>query len=229
MNLSAKGLDLIKRYEGYRSQAYKPVPTEKYWTIGYGHYGPDVKENMVITEAQGAELLRGDCASAEAAVNKQPYTWTQNEFDALVSFTYNCGVGNLRKLTGNGKRPKSEIAKKMLAYNKAGGKILNGLVRRRNEEQKLFLTGSEVEVKTSAVTAPIKSTIKGVKGIVNVKDDGSRLNVRASASTASPILETVTKGTVLYVQELLGDWYHITNPATGVNGFVHRKYLIVEG
>ena len=52
MDISSKGLNLIKKYEGCRLTAYKPVATEKYWTIGYGHYGPDVRAGMKITQAQ---------------------------------------------------------------------------------------------------------------------------------------------------------------------------------
>ena len=228
MNLSANGLALIKKYEGYRATAYKPVPTEKFWTIGYGHYGPDVQPGMTITEAQGAELLRGDCAAAEAAVNKLPYEFTQNEFDALVSFTYNCGAGNLKKLTNNGRRSKAEIANKILAYNKGGGKVLKGLEKRRKEEQTLFLSGSNSALKkVETIATPIYLTDLGQKGHVSIKP-GSNLNVRAGASTSSPVLELVQNGKILYTRELLGDWYHVVDPDNMINGFVNKKYFVLE-
>ena len=66
------------------------------------------------------------------------YHWTQNEFDALISFAYN--IGSIDQLTNYGKRSKKEIAQKMLLYNKAGGRKLRGLVRRRKAEQALFLS-----------------------------------------------------------------------------------------
>lgn len=66
------------------------------------------------------------------------YNWTQPEFDALVSFAYN--IGSIDGLTAKGTRTRSEIAAKILEYNKAGGKVLSGLIRRRQEERKLFLT-----------------------------------------------------------------------------------------
>ena len=72
------------------------------------------------------------------------YNWTQPEFDALVSFAYN--IGSIDGLTAKGTRTRSEIAAKILEYNKAGGKVLSGLIRRRQEERKLFLT--PVTVKT---------------------------------------------------------------------------------
>lgn len=141
MRTSQKGIDLIKQLEGCRLHAYKPVPTEQYWTIGYGHYGPDVSANMVINQAQAEALLREDLVKFENNVNKYDgkYHWTQNELDALVSFAYN--LGSIDRLTANGTRSKADIADKMLLYNIAGGKVLAGLTRRREAERELFLDG----------------------------------------------------------------------------------------
>lgn len=141
MKTSKNGIELIKKFEGLRLKAYKPVKTEKYYTIGYGHYGTDVKANSVITEQDAENFLINDLKVTEMYVNSYNhiYKWTQNEFDALVSFTYNCGKGNLDMLLGKGTRNKVLISNKIILYNKAGGKVLKGLVRRRAEEQKLFL------------------------------------------------------------------------------------------
>ncbi len=138
MKTSNAGIKLIKKYEGLRLKAYKPVKTEKYWTIGYGHYSKDVTEGMTITEKQAEELLKQDLSVAEDAVSHMR-SWTQNQFDALVSFTFNCGVANLVKLVTN--RTNDVIAQKIILYNKAGGKVLSGLVKRRKEEQALFMKG----------------------------------------------------------------------------------------
>ena len=139
-SISASGLNLIKSFEGFRLQAYKAVPTEKYYTIGYGHYGADVTKDMVITKEQAETYLRTDLKKAESNVNKymNKYEWNQNEFDALVSFAYN--VGSINQLTALGTRSKKTIANKILQYNKSGGKVLQGLIRRRREEWKLFTT-----------------------------------------------------------------------------------------
>ena len=137
MNISKEGLDLIKRYEGLRLKAYKPVSTEKYCTIGYGHYGADVTYNMVITEQKAEELLSADVHKFEVAVESLGRAWTQNQFDALVSFAYNCGVANLKRLVTN--RTNAQIGHAMNLYVNAGGKKLNGLVKRRKEESDLFL------------------------------------------------------------------------------------------
>lgn len=140
LKTSQKGIDLIKGYEGCVLTAYKPVKTEQYWTIGYGHYGPDVKQGMRITQSQAEAYLRADLDKFEKAVNSYDniYHWKQAQFDALVSFAYNCGAGNLKSLLNGGKRTIAEISAKITAYDKAGGKALAGLTRRRKEEKALF-------------------------------------------------------------------------------------------
>lgn len=141
MKTSEKGLDLIKKYEGLRLTAYKAVPSEEFYTIGYGHYGKDVSPGMKITKEQADTYLKSDVKKAENAVNNLKKGFNQNQFDALVSFTYNVGAGNLKKLA-NG-RNIEEIGNKITLYTKAGGKTLTGLVRRRNDEQKLYKTPME--------------------------------------------------------------------------------------
>lgn len=137
--ISINGLNLIKSFEGCRLKAYKPVKTEKYYTIGYGHYGADVPAGLTISQYQAELLLLHDLTRFCAAVNKYDniYHWTQNEFDALVSFAFN--IGNIDQLTAKGTRTKAVIADKILAYNKAGKKVLPGLVRRRTAERALFI------------------------------------------------------------------------------------------
>lgn len=141
MNISNKGIDLIKSFESLKLHAYKALPTEKYYTIGYGHYGSDVKQYMVISEEKAEMYLRADLKTAEDAVNRMMYRrkfeLNQNQFDALVSFTYNCGAGNLTTLT-QPPRTLDQIGKKLTAYNKSGGKVIRGLVRRRKAEQELY-------------------------------------------------------------------------------------------
>ncbi len=135
------GLALIKQFEGCRLKAYKPVPTETYWTIGWGHYGPDVHEGDTITQAEADAMLLTDVQRYADAVDNPsncPLTGrlNANQRDALISFTYNCGAGNLRTLCRGRSLP--EIREAMALYNKAGGKVLAGLTRRRAAEQALF-------------------------------------------------------------------------------------------
>lgn len=137
MKISQKGIDLIKKFEGCRLDSYK-CPTGK-WTIGYGHTA-GVTAGQKISQAQAEAYLRADLEKFEKLVAKYDsvYRWTQNEFDALVSFAYN--TGSIDKLTVNGKRTKKEVSEKILLYVKDGnGNVLQGLVNRRKAEQELFL------------------------------------------------------------------------------------------
>ena len=147
MKTSKKGLELIKKFEGCRLTAYKALPTEKYYTIGYGHCGSDVKKGQTITQEDADMLLAKDVQKFEYRVNAyKKYNWTQNEFDALVSFAYN--IGNIDGLTNYGQRSKETIAEKMLFYVKSGGQTISGLVKRRQAEKLLFLA-KDTEVKIS--------------------------------------------------------------------------------
>lgn len=141
--IGAAGLALIKQFEGCRLTAYKPVKTEKFWTIGWGHYGPDVKEGQTITQEEADELLVSDCQRFADAVDNPgnvPLTGqlNANQRDALISFAYNCGAGCLKSLCKGRTLP--EIREAMALYNKSGGKVLAVLQRRRAAEQALFDT-----------------------------------------------------------------------------------------
>ena len=140
MKISKAGIDFIIGFEGFSAMACKCVSTEKYYTIGYGHYGADVKKDDTITREEARKLLESDLLSFEKKVSKydSKYDFNQNEFDALVSFAYN--VGNIDQLTAKGTRTRDKIAECMLRYNKSGGRVLNGLTKRREAERKLFLT-----------------------------------------------------------------------------------------
>lgn len=137
MKISQKGIDLIKKFEGCRLDSYKCSAGK--WTIGYGHTA-GVTAGQKISQAQAEAYLRADLEKFEKLVAKHDnvYRWTQNEFDALVSFAYN--TGSIDKLTVNGKRTKAEVSEKILLYVKDGnGNVLQGLVNRRKAEQELFL------------------------------------------------------------------------------------------
>jgi GH24 family phage-related lysozyme (muramidase) len=153
MQVSENGIKLIKSFEGCVLHAYKPVSTERYFTIGYGHYGSDVRENQTISQSEADTLLKFDLRVFEYAVNNQvKVSITQNQFDALVSFAYNCGKEALRtsellkKLNdGDVKGASKEFEK----WVHAGGKVLNGLVKRRKAEQELFLKDIAVSPSSS--------------------------------------------------------------------------------
>ena len=147
MKTSERGLNLIKEFEGCKLKAYQcPAGV---WTIGIGstHYGdgtPVTKNRTLPTEKAAMALLAATIGQYEKAVNNVDVDLTQNEFDACVCLAYNIGAGNFFKSTlvkmlkaGD---DKAEIAKQFLRWDKAGGKSLAGLTRRRQAEMDLFLT-----------------------------------------------------------------------------------------
>jgi lysozyme len=145
MKISDNGLNLIKKSEGTKLTAYLD-PVGKL-TVGVGHLvlpGDNIKLGDVITQECSDELLRSDLKSAEAVVNNAVKTQiTQAMFDALVSFTFNCGGGNLLSSTllkkvnaGSFQDAADEFCK----WNKSAGQVLPGLVARRKNEKELFLS-----------------------------------------------------------------------------------------
>lgn len=146
MKIGSEGLKLIKEFEGCKLLSYKcPAGV---WTIGIGSTryadGSPVKANQALPNEEAAlMLLTKTVASYEHTVNTIGIELTQNEYDALVCLCYNIGSGNfvsstLVKMLKAGE-PKSEVAKQFLRWDKAGGKPLAGLTRRRNAEAELFL------------------------------------------------------------------------------------------
>ena len=163
MKISENGINLIKSFEGCRLTAYKAVPTEKYYTIGVGHYGEDVKQNMVISKAQADRYLVQDLEKFEKYVEYYAgkLNINQNQFDSLTSFCYNCGAGNLKKLVDG--RTISQIADAMLKFNHAGGKVLAGLTRRRKAERELFIK-RDVLIVIGSARIDSKGNITGDQG-----------------------------------------------------------------
>lgn len=152
MTFSKECVELVKRFEGCKLVAYKVQPSDRYYTIGYGHYGPDVKRGDRITQEEACKLLNQDLYKSYMKVINYDtkYNFTQNEIDALTSFAYN--VGTIFQLTDNGKRTKSVIAEKILEYTKSNGKELKGLINRRKAEYELFT--KDMVLEKTLPTAP---------------------------------------------------------------------------
>lgn len=214
--VSEKCIKLVKKFEGLYLKAYKDEVGV--WTIGYGITNADkaitkvtVKAGLKITEKTADNWL-------EKALNKKylpkvmkynsKYKWNQNEIDALVSFAYN--IGSIDMLTANGTRSRATIAAKMLQYNKAGGKALNGLTRRRKAERELFLAAVKK-----------KATKKKTYATVNTKKDP--LTIRSAANAKSKEIGKIQKGIKVEVVKKGASWTKVKYKTT--TGYVATKYL----
>lgn len=146
MKISQKGLNLIKRFEGCHLEPYKdPIGL---WTVGWGHLIGDGKSLPVewfrrLTQDEADKLLEKDLEKFERGVLRLcPNNLTQHRFDALISFAYNLGLGNLQISTLRQKHNRNDVfgaAKEFLRWNKAGGKVFRGLTLRRQAESDLYL------------------------------------------------------------------------------------------
>lgn len=146
MHISQRGIELIKQFEGLRLTAYAdPVGI---WTIGYGttrdEHARQIQPGMTITAAEAEGLLMKDLTHFEIHVNRLvTVDVNQNQFDALMSFTYNVGVkafseSTLLKLLNRGNT--EGAAKQFTRWTQANGKVLPGLTRRREAERDLFVS-----------------------------------------------------------------------------------------
>lgn len=146
-----QAINLITKFEGFSSTVYRcPAGV---LTLGYGHTG-GVKWGDTITKEHALVLLKLDLQIIQEKVEEYDhiYHWTNNEYNALLSFGYNLGVGSIDQVTNHGNRTKEIIAKKMLLYCNANGEQLPGLVTRRKEEQKLFLTPDSSGLSDNTIT-----------------------------------------------------------------------------
>ena len=149
MKISQNGINLIKKFEGVRSRPYR-CPAGL-WTVGVGHLIGDGKQlpdsyNRSFTENEIDAILRKDLARFERGVVMQfpmSYRFTQGMFDALVSFSFNLGLGALQRSTVRSallRYDKGKAGESLLKYCKASGKILKGLQLRRQAEYKLLMS-----------------------------------------------------------------------------------------
>lgn len=161
MKTSIVGRNLIKIFEGYRDTAYlDPVGI---WTIGYGHT-QGVHEGDTVTEEQADVFLQQDLKAAEDTVNATELELNQLQFDALVSLVYNIGSGNfnsstLLKQLRQSTKPGATIEKWWKVWNRAGGKVLPGLNRRRDAEYILYSKGFFIIAAATALSVAIAALL----------------------------------------------------------------------
>lgn len=141
-NTGAAGLTLIKSFEGLSLEKYRDAVGK--WTIGYGHLIlPNENFPQALSKVEAEDLLRADLGTTERGIHRLvTVDLNQNQFDALVAFAFNVGLGNLQnstllRLLNQGQY--QEAAEQLPRWNKAGGKILAGLTRRRDAERALFM------------------------------------------------------------------------------------------
>lgn len=207
MKTSQKGIDLIKKWEGFHYVAYlDPVGV---WTIGYGTTNADfniinvrIKQGLYISQSLAEKWLKLSLNQKyEPKVYKynKIYNFTQNEFDALVSFCYN--IGSIDQLTKNGTRSKEEIKNHWLAYSNAGGKQLQGLLNRRKDELALFSKGANAP--STDIDKIARDVINGKYGNGEARKKAlgelyvivqKRVNEILKGSTENSITYTVVKG-----------------------------------
>lgn len=185
--ISSNCIDLVKKYEGFREEAY--YDEVGVITIGYGTTNADRKITQVnitpgltINERMGLKwLVMSLNVKYLPLVLKydDKYNWNQNQLDALVSFCYN--IGSIDQLTAKGTRSVDTIADKILEYTKAGGVELRGLVRRRREERELFVKPVEMKKKEGCFSSNKKA--KNLKEFLHNRNYGAgEKNLRAIAS-----------------------------------------------
>lgn len=150
MKISQQGLELIKNFEGFRAEAYLCAGGK--WTIGYGHT-QGVRQGDKITVEQADIYLRQDVADAEETVNHLiSANLEQCQFDSLVSLVYNIGSGNfysstIRMLVNSQTMDKTKIKHAFCMWKKAQGRVLSGLIRRREAEAELYCQAESMNIK----------------------------------------------------------------------------------
>lgn len=192
-------VDLIARFEGFQSEPYWD---HQQWSIGYGSYAGSTDQNsrpnITVTRAEARQMLQQQLPRYERAVDKYDgtYNWTPNERAALVSFAYN--IGSIDQLTAGGTRSKAEIQRKMLEYNKASGRVINGLTQRRRAEAAMFGGGTlPSDIPPEGFTPPADEQFAGASGEGQIGGDGGI----TSTSGATSLTDIVTR------KENAGEWW----------------------
>lgn len=184
MKLSSNGINLIKSFEGCKLEAYKCSGGK--WTIGWGTTGSidgiEIKQGMKITQTKADEVFIDKLKVYENTVNNYVTykNLNQNMYDALVSFTYNCGTNAFKKSTLLELLNKGEILKAADQFDlwiNAGGKPLEGLKRRRKAEKELFLKNINIK-STNEIDMDLLTAVNKLnkKGIINSVDTWSNIN-----------------------------------------------------
>lgn len=242
MNISEKGLDFLKTHEGFKTEWYDLK--DGGLTVGFGNFisyaeaeTKGIKEGQKITEEEANDMLHSKVDSFVDGTNAQlkeyDFKVNQNQFDALVSYAYNRGLGNsegtngLRELLSNSKSVK-EISKNFLIYWGSNETYKNGLMNRRTEEQQLF--DAEVVEEKKKVEVKEKEKVSDKKKVEEkakpkkYKVTADQLNIRKSPSNSGEILGTLKKNDTVEVISIDKDGWAKVKAKDGHN-YVHSKHL----
>ena len=202
MVTSDKMVSIIKTEEGLSLRACKAIPSEQYWTIGYGHYGPEVRANQTITEPEAEALLRKDLKVFENEVNSDiKVQITQSQFDACISLSYNIGIGSfgnsdIVKYINEGKFGHACV--EFPIYRRAGGQILQGLVTRRQMEMEFFGLGMNLTLTGNMNIRTGAGTNYPVKKVADITANGKEYVIDSNLNADA----VFKKGTVVTALEL---------------------------
>ena len=235
MKTTDPGINLIKTFEGFSANSY--LCPARVWTMGYGHTGPEVKEGMRITEAEGQAILKKDLARFEKIVEDNvKIKLNQNQFDALVSFVFNIGGDAFKKSTLlkrlNSKEDPNNVAKEELPrWNKGDGRVLEGLKRRRSAEVDLF-TAPAPELKTGTVDLTSKQ-LTFVKKLIKpsaelLADEKAKINGNRRIPQCR-ILERKDKHTLVELGYGMGTWWLFDDHWSGLKTDTSVKVYAHEG
>ena len=202
LSTSQAMVDIIKEQEGLSLKACKAIPSEEYWTIGYGHYGAEVSADQTITEREAEALLKSDLKVFENAVNSAVNCeLSQSQFDACISLAYNIGIGafansDIVEFINSGKFGHACVD--FPSWRTAGGQILAGLFSRRQIEMEYFGLGENFTLTGSMNVREAPGINNSVRKVSQITANG-RENVVDTNPSANAVFKP---GTVVTALEL---------------------------
>ena len=242
MKMNSQGLALLKGLEGCKLTAYK-LKGERYYTIGYGHYGADVKAGQQISQAQADELLVKDLEKFEKHVNnyavKKFPELNENQFSSLVSYCYNRGLGGLKELVNNSNTIEA-MGNNIVKYWGSAQLYKDALIKRRKKEQALFNQGVIPKEKTPEEVA--QEVMAGKWGNMperkerledagyNYEDIRSIVNRRSQNKPTlpayAPVLKRGCRGVQVERLQKVLNYFGASLPCTGLFGDMTYYALI---
>lgn len=235
MKTADPGINLIKTFEGFRTESY--LCPAGVWTIGYGHTGPEVKAGIRMTEAEGQAVLKKDLKRFEKIIEDNvKIELNQNQFDALVSFVFNIGGGAFKDSTLlkrlNSKEDPNRVAREeMPRWNKGGGRVLEGLKRRRDAEVELF-TKAAPALNTGSVDLTTKNLTFVKKFTKPSSELGPDEKAKINAGRRIPgcrILDRKDKHTLVELGYGMGQWWLFDDHWRGLQADTSVKVYATEG